>query len=160
MLSVDSVQLISWKSATFLLPVYLTYWPRKCHVSPPMIIISTKFEVHMIFHYLVIVCLLLIRYITMWPWPWSWVIKSRWSHGQPFFQVLRSHAYPFPSYDISHLIPLTTSAASAPNHVTCEQGGQNKYIFGILNPTLPIHYATFYDTIMMIKVVYTWDFQH
>jgi len=46
---------------------------------------------------------------------------------------------------------MTTSAATAcaSNHVTCEQGGQNNYMFGILNPTLPIHY--FYDTTMMIK---------
>ena len=28
------------------------------------------------------------------------------------------------------------------NHVTCKQGGRNNHIFGILDPTLPIHYIT------------------
>jgi len=34
------------------------------------------------------------------------------------------------------------ATAHAPNHVTCEYGVKNNYIFGIPDPDLPIHYAT------------------
>jgi len=32
----------------------MIYWPRKCHVSPPKLTISTKFEDGMTIHYVVI----------------------------------------------------------------------------------------------------------
>ena len=43
---------ICWMSAIFLLPVCLTYWPRKyiSHASTPTSIILTKFEVDLTIH--------------------------------------------------------------------------------------------------------------
>jgi len=35
------------------------------------------------------------------------------------------------------------ATAHAPNHVTREQGVKNHYIFGIPDPDMPIHCATF-----------------
>jgi len=41
----------------------------------------------------------------------------------------------------------------APNHVTRECGGKNNYIFGIPDPDLPIHYATFIGLRRRLRVV-------
>jgi len=96
---------ISWKSAIFLLPVCLTYWPRKyaTRVDPPAII-STKFEVHMTIHCRVIKFLLLIHCMTSWPWPltfWPWTLLIHGSScDQPCQKVRRSYAYPFLTYEL------------------------------------------------------------
>ena len=55
-------------SAVFLLPVCLTYWPRKYTCIDPTSIIPTKFEVDVIIHCRVKVFCLMTRYVTLWPW--------------------------------------------------------------------------------------------
>jgi len=45
---------VSWKSATFLFPVNLAYWPRKCRTFRPHVTIVTKFEVDTTICYLVL----------------------------------------------------------------------------------------------------------
>ena len=57
------------------------YWPKKCvtcFVSPTMKI-STKFEVYITFHCLVIAFVLLICYVTLWPWALSYFDLGHWS---------------------------------------------------------------------------------
>jgi len=90
-------------SAIFLLPVCLTYWPRKytTRVDPH---IDNSHQVwswneHTLPSYSVLVC----RYIT-WPWPltfWYWtVVIHGESRDQPCHQVWRPYAYPFLSYEL------------------------------------------------------------
>ena len=45
------------------------------------------------------------------------------------------------SYNVSRWLPLKMRTRHAPNHVTCEYGVKNNYIFGIPDPDWPIHYA-------------------
>jgi len=114
-----------WKSAIYLLPVCVTYWPRSVlHTLTPTVIISTNFEVDMIIQ--VIVFLLVIHYMTLWPWLltfWPWMVHGG-SHCQPVHRVWRSYAYSFLSYD-SWSLSLDTvdiaflTTAHAPCHVTC-----------------------------------------
>ena len=70
-----------WMSTILLLPVYLTYWPRKCVTCfSPHGEISTKFEVWSWYDHqlpIVIAFLLLIHYVTLWPWPFDLV---QWSY--------------------------------------------------------------------------------
>jgi len=77
--TVDSLHSICSLSAIFLLPVWFTYWPKKCHVLSPTLQISTKFEVGTIIRCLVIPFLLLIRYMTSWPWSLTFDL-GQWSY--------------------------------------------------------------------------------
>ena len=60
------------------------------------------------------------------------------SRAQPCHQVRRVITVPLISTENAY-----AATAQAPNHVTREQGVKNKYIFGIPDPDLPIHKATF-----------------
>jgi len=54
-----------WKSTLFLLPVCLSYWPRKCVICFALTaMISTKFEADMTIRYLIVAFLLLAGYVT------------------------------------------------------------------------------------------------
>jgi len=74
---------VSWKSATFLFPVNLAYWPRKCRTFRPQ-----RDNCHQVWswhdHLLPSSSffLLLKRYVTLWPWPlifWPWTaVRQDW----------------------------------------------------------------------------------
>jgi len=108
----------------FLLPVCLTYWPRKytTRVDPS---VDNSHQVwswydHTLPSYSVFVC----RYST-WPltfWPWTVVIHGE-SRDQPCHQVWRPYTYLFLSYELQGFPPVTiknayAATAHAPNHVT------------------------------------------
>ena len=54
------------------------------------------------------------------------------------------------THDVSHWIALEmrfSATVHVQYHVICASGVKNNYIFGIPDPYLPIHYATFTGTI-------------
>ena len=129
--------LISWKSALFLFPVYLTYWPRKC---------VTDFTPHDDnFHqiwswYRPSAANLLLSadtlrdlvILTFWA---STVVTHGRSRAQPF-QVSRSQTYSFLSYELRHLHDNAFAATMhASDHVTGAWGIKSNYTFGIPIPT-------------------------
>ena len=84
---------IFWMSAIFLLPVCLTYWPRK-HTTRIDPHVDNSHQVWSWYdHPLPSYICLLIRYVTWWPWPltfWPWtVILDGGSCDQPCHQVWR-----------------------------------------------------------------------
>jgi len=91
-----------------------TYWPRKCVVcSSPTMKISTKFEVDMTFHCLVIAFVLLICYLTcdldLWPFDpgqWSYMAGQVINSCTKFEDPISIRPWVM-SYDISCSIPLT-----------------------------------------------------
>jgi len=100
--SVDFFHRKSKKSAIFLLPVCMAYWPRKramCWATH----VDHFHQVWSWYDYpsLSYSLLVRIRYVTLWPltfWPCT-VVKHGWSCGQPLHQVWRSYAYPFLTYE-------------------------------------------------------------
>ena len=104
--------ILCWMSAIFLLPVCLTYWPRKytTRVDPHVDYFRQVWSWydHTLPSYSVFVC----QHIT-WPWPlifWSWTYDMHGeSRDQHCHQVWRPYAYPFLSYDlynVCRLLPL------------------------------------------------------
>ena len=135
-------------SAIFLLPVCLTYWPRKYTTcTTPTAIIPTKCEVDMTIYCRVRVFCLVIRYVTLWPWPlifWPWTVVTHGaSRVQPCHQVWRPYAHSI----LSHAVILLDSidiaffgyCACAVSRDLCV-GVNFTRIFGIHNPDLFIHY--------------------
>ena len=101
-----------WMSVIFLLPVCLTYWPRKytTRVDPH----ATKFQVDMTIHYRVIAFLSAdtsrdLVTLTFDPLTLNSCRALRvTSHDQPCHEVWRLYAYPFLtlSYNVSRRLPL------------------------------------------------------
>jgi len=139
-------------SAIFLLPVCLQYWPKKYttrvdHNGDNFHQVRSWYD-HPLPSYSVFVC----WYVT-WPcdldlWPltintWStW--RVTWPTSPPSMNTLRLSVF---SYELKRF-PLViiesayAATARAPNHVTRELVVKNNYILGMLDPDLPIHYAT------------------
>jgi len=149
-------------SAIFLLPVCLTYWPRKytTRVDPTSIIL-TKFGVYMTTHCRVIAFLSADTsrdLVTLTFWPWTVVIDGG-SRDQPCHQVWRPYDYSLISYKLSRFQLITTenanaATAHAPNHVTREQGVKNNYIFGIPDNRFAYSLCNFGgSTMKIIKVI-------
>ena len=104
---------ISWISAIFLVPVYLTYWPRKCVIwcvphGESFHQVWSWYD-HPLPSYSIIAADTLRDLVTLWPWPWPltfwpwWVVIHGVSRDQPLHQVWRSYGYPFLSYEFWHL---------------------------------------------------------
>ena len=104
---------VFWMSATFLLPVCLTYWPRKytTRVNPH---VDNSHQVwswydHTLPSYSVKT---LIRHVTWWPWPltfWPWTVSLHdGSRDQPCYQVWRLMPIRswFMSHNVSRWLPL------------------------------------------------------
>ena len=65
-------------------------------------------------------------------------MQSPWLYDQDKLSYLPKIVY-------GPVLKANAMSAHAPNHVTCKQGVENNYIFGISNPDMPIHYTTFME---------------
>jgi len=135
-------------SVIFLIPVYMTYWPRKwnrCCVPR-----SDSFHqlIRQSIAY-VIALLSLIHYVTLWPWPLTFVsghaCRVTWSTPPPpsskilLLSVLELWVLTYPiGY---HRQCISSHCACSISHDLCV-GGNFSDIFEIPGPDLPIHYTT------------------
>jgi len=135
-------------------PGRLTYWPRKYTTRvDPHVDNSRQFEVDMTIHCRVFRFCLPTCHVTLWPWPsifWPWTYvmhgESRdqhchqvWRPRGPRLSVLELWVITFPvGYHWKCVRGYCACAESRDPWV----GGQNNYIFCMLDPDLPIHYAS------------------
>ena len=152
-------------SAIFLLPVCLTYWPRKytTRVDPQVHNFHQLWSwyAHTLPSYSVFVC----WYVT-WPceldlWPFdleqlsymaSHVTNLATKYEDPTF----IHSW-VTSYNDSHWLPLEmcTRPLRMRRITWPVSRGQDNYMFGIPDPDLPIHYTTFIGLRRRLRVVYS-----
>jgi len=153
-------------SAIFLLPVCLTYWPRKytTRVDPP---VDNSHQVWSWYDYPLPSYSVFVCWYVKWPGDldlWPFVLEQlsymagHVTNPATKFEDPKTIRSRVTSYNGSHrlalkmrTLPLRMRRITWP----VSRGSKTNYIFGIPDPDLPIHYTTFIGLRRRLRVVYS-----